>query len=173
VPDDEEVGHTGNGVPAPLLRRALVAKGGKQAGEHHDEVGTDGHERVCAIQASQQAKIKQEQRCGDGPVDIAGPVDGPAHDVVRVRHLAVLVARPRAVVLGPVARGHGKVRQRRHDSDARRDDVVEAPRRRHVPRQQREAGRREHHDGEDDPERPEACLAGVLELGRRSCGVCG
>lgn len=176
VPYDKDVRDAPDGVPAPPLHSTFFTVRGEQTREDHDEVGDDGHERVRAVDAGEQAQVQQEQRRGNAPVDVARPEDLAAHVMVRIRHArglpvtvaaaVVVVGDGGAVVRGGVARGHGEVRHRGREGDERGHDVVEALLHGHVPRQGGEDGRGDRHDHEDDPEGAEAVGAGLLELGR-------
>jgi len=75
LPDDDKVGSTGHGVPAPLLRSALVTESGEKTGEDHDNVGNNGDKNVTTLEASDKSEIKKEKRSGHTPVNVTGPVD--------------------------------------------------------------------------------------------------
>lgn len=91
LPDNDEVGNAGNGVPAPLGGSVLTAKGSKETGEDHDQVGNDGNDNVATAEAGEQRQVEKEERGGDAPVNVAGPVDlaeddslGVGADLVRL-----------------------------------------------------------------------------------------
>ena len=135
VPDDDQVRDDGNGEPAPLLSSAMMAHSREQTAEEHDDIREDGHEGVGAVDAGEQAQLEQQEGGGQGPVDIASPVDLAADLVEGVGDaVAVLIANARAAeVVARVARRHGEVRERADDGDERRDDVEDTLRGGHVP----------------------------------------
>lgn len=151
VPDDEDVGNASNGVPAPLLGGLLAAVGCKETGQDHNQVGDDSHEGVGAINAGQKAEISQQERRGDGPVDVPSEVDLTADVVVSVGDLVVVRLDLNAVQVGTVTGGHAEVRQSSGNCNEGGDDVVEALRHRNVPGQQGEEARGYQHNYKDDP----------------------
>lgn len=169
VPYDEDVGDASNGVPAPLLGGLLAAVGCKEAGQDHNQVGDDSHEGMGAINASQEAEISQQERRGDGPVDVPSEVDLTADVVVGVGDLVVVRLDLDAVQVGTVTGGHAEVRQSSGDCDERGDDMVETLRHRNVPGQQGEEARGYQHNYEYDPECAEASIAGDLILSGVGC----
>lgn len=70
VPDNNEVGNAGNGVPAPLLRSSLAAECGKETSQDHDEIGDNGHEDVTAAKASKKSKVEEKKRSSNRPVNV-------------------------------------------------------------------------------------------------------
>jgi hypothetical protein len=67
VPDDNEVGEAGNGVPSPLGRGTLRAESSEETSEDHDQVSDDGHGQVSTVHASEETKVKKQEGSGDGP----------------------------------------------------------------------------------------------------------
>lgn len=151
VPDDKDVGDARDGVPAPLLAALLGSVGGKQTGQDHDEIGADGHDGVGTVDAGEQAEVEQQERGGDGPVDVAGVVCLTADLVDGVGNLAVAVLHGGAVQVDAVAVGHAEVGQRGGDGDHGGDIVVETLRDGDVPGEEGEEARSHDHDDEDDP----------------------
>lgn len=152
VPNNEDVGNASNGVPAPLLGGLLAAIGGKEAGQDHDQVGDDGHDGVGAINACQEAEVGQQERGGNGPVDVSGEVDLTADVVVGVGNILVVVSLDlNAVQIGTMTGGHAEVGQSSCDCDEGGDNVVKTLRHGDVPRQQGEEARGYQHDYEDHP----------------------
>jgi hypothetical protein len=80
---------------------------------------------VSAIETGQQAEVKEEQRCGDSPVNVAGPEDLAVDLGEGVRDVVVLVADLDGVDGDTVAGSHGEVRERRTYGDESGNDVVE------------------------------------------------
>jgi hypothetical protein len=109
VPDDHEVGDASDGVPAPLLGGTLTSESGEQTGQDHDDVRNDSHGDMSTIEASQQAEVEEEQRCGQSPVNIAGPVDLAMDLSEGIRNVVVLVADGDLVDRDTVTGRHGKV----------------------------------------------------------------
>jgi hypothetical protein len=126
VPDDEEVGYTGNGVPSPLGRGALSAESSEETGQDHDNVGEDGHGKVSTVHASEETKVKKQERGGQGPVDVAGPEDLALNVVVCVGNVVVLLTDVDVVDGDTLASRHGEVRDGSGDGDESRDDMEEA-----------------------------------------------
>lgn len=125
VPDDKEVRNAGNGIPAPLLGSALTAESGKETGQDHDEVGDDGQQGVATAKAGEQAKVEEEEGCGQAPVDVAGPVDLAEDVLERVGNVLVGLGDDNVVVADAVTSGHGKVGDGSSHDDQGGDDVVE------------------------------------------------
>lgn len=109
MPDDEDVGNAGNGVPAPLLGSTLLTESSEESSQDHDQVGNDGHDDVSTRHAGQETKIKEQQRSGQAPVDVAGPVDLAVHLVEGVGNVIVLLTDGDDVVAHTVSSGHSKV----------------------------------------------------------------
>jgi hypothetical protein len=124
-PDDNEVGNAGNGVPAPLLRSALVAVSGEETSQNHDDISNDGQKDVATAETGEHGQIEEEERGGQAPVDVTGPVDLAVDIVGGVRDVAVRVSDGGAVVADTVAGGHGEVGQRSKGDDESGDDVVD------------------------------------------------
>ena len=91
MPDDDQVGNTGNGIPTPLLGITLSAKGSEQAGEDHDDIGNDGDKDGGSVGTSQEEEVEEQQRRCQGPVNIAGPVDLSVEVVIGIRHLVIVL----------------------------------------------------------------------------------
>merc|ERR1712087_59285 len=151
LPDDDEVSNAGNGVPAPLLRGALSAVGGEETGQDHDQVSDDGDQDAAAVHASEQAQVEQQERGGDGPVDVTGVVDLTVDVVGGVRDVLVRLALHNVVVASAVAAGHGEVGQSSGDGDQRSDNVIQTLRHRHAPGHAGEDDAGDQHDNEDNP----------------------
>jgi hypothetical protein len=126
VPDDEEVGNAGNGVPAPLLGSTLLTERSEEAGEDHDQVGNDGHDDVSTRHASEETKIEDQEGGGQAPVDVTGPEDLAVDLGERVWDVVVLVADRGLLDTDAVSGGHGEVREGGEDGDHDRDGVVQA-----------------------------------------------
>ena len=105
LPDDDEVGNACDGVPSPLLGSALGAESGEQTGEDHDDVGDDGDQDVATVKTGEQAEVEQEERGGQAPVDVAGPVDLAVDILVGVRDVLVGLGLGGVVVADTVASG--------------------------------------------------------------------
>lgn len=151
VPDDEDVGNAGDGIPSPLLAALLSSVGSKEAGEDHDNVGADGHDGVCAVNASKQAQVKQEKWRGDSPVDVTSIVRLAADFVNCVGDLAVGILDVDAVKTDSMAVGHAEVGQGSCDGDHSRDVVVETLRDGNVPGEEGEEAGGHDHDDEHNP----------------------
>jgi len=151
VPDDDEVGDAGDGVPAPLLGSALGTESGEETGQDHDDVRKDSHEDVSAVETGQQAEVKEQQRSGNGPVDVTGPEDLAVHLGESIGNVVVLMADLDGVDGYTVAGSHGKVRKGSGDGDGSGDDMVETTVHLDPPRQTGEDGGRDEHNNEDNP----------------------
>ena len=108
-PDDNEVGDAGNGVPAPLLRSTLAAKGGKETGKDHDDIGNKSEEDVTTAKTSEEAEIEKEERSGKGPVDISCPVNLTVDVLGRVWNVLVGLLDNDVVVADTVSSGLEKL----------------------------------------------------------------
>lgn len=126
VPDDDQVGNAGNGVPSPLLGGALSAVSGEETGQDHDEIGNDGHEDLSAVETREQAEVDKQERCGDAPVDVAGPVDLAVDGGLCVWDVVVLLGDWDLVEVDAITGGHGEVGDGCGHDDKCRNDVVEA-----------------------------------------------
>lgn len=125
LPENNQVGNAGNGVPAPLLWGALRAKGREETGQDHDHVGDDGNKDVAAWSAGQEHEIEEQEWRGDGPIDITSPVDLAEDVLVRVWDVLVLVRLDDVVVADAVSGGHGEVRAGSKDNDHGGHNMVE------------------------------------------------
>lgn len=114
--DDDEVRQTRDGVPAPFLAGA-VAEGGEETGQNHGDVGGEGDEGVGAAETGQEGQVEQDERGGDGAVDVASPED-LSEDVLD-RGGGVLVGFLDHDVRETVSitRGHGEVGERGKEGD--------------------------------------------------------
>jgi hypothetical protein len=126
VPDDEDVGNAGNGVPAPLLGGTFLAKSSEQTCQDHDEIGDNGHDDVSTRHASQKTEVEDQERSSQAPVDIAGPEDLAVHLSEGVGYMIVLLADNDLLDGDTVSGSHGKVRQCSEKGDYSGDGVVEA-----------------------------------------------
>lgn len=126
LPDDNQVGNAGNGVPSPLLWSSLRAESSEETGQDHDQVSNDGNQDGSAVQTSKETKIQEEQRSGNGPVNVTCPIDLAVDVVLGVWDVLVRVADNNVVVANAVASGHGEVRERRSDRDQGGHNVVQA-----------------------------------------------
>ena len=126
VPEDEDEGNAGNCVPAPLLGSVLSAESSKQTSKNHDQVGNDHHDHVSSGHASKETEIEEQERGGDAPVDVTGPVDLAVGGGVGVGNVVMLLALDNLVQGNTVSSGHGEVREGRGESDDGGDDMVEA-----------------------------------------------
>ena len=126
LPDDDEIGDAGNGIPAPLLAGALGAKGSKETSQNHDDISDDGNEHAATARTSKQEQVDEQEWCSEGPVNVACPVDFAEDVLVGVWDVLVLLLHDDVVVADAVASSHGEVGQGGKDDDHRGDDVVEA-----------------------------------------------
>ena len=125
LPENDQVGNAGNGVPAPLLWSALRAEGSEETSQDHDHVGDDGNEDAATCSTGQEQEIEEQEWCGHGPIDIAGPVDLAVDVVVGVWDMVVLVGLDDVVEADAVSGSHGKVRAGGEDDDQSGHDMVE------------------------------------------------
>lgn len=125
MPDDEDVGNAGNGVPAPFLGSTLRAESSEETGQDHDQVGNDGQEDVGTRHASQKTEVKEQERSGDGPVDVTSVEDLAVDGLIGVWNMVVLVADGDLVKRDTVSSGHGEVGEGSSDGDDGRDDMVQ------------------------------------------------
>lgn len=125
VPDNKDVSNAGNRVPAPLLGGTLGAVGGEETSQDHDEVSDNGHEDVGTRHAGQETEVEQQERRGDGPINVASVVDLAVDRLVRVGDMVVLGADDDLVERDAVASGHGEVGESSRERDDGRDDVIQ------------------------------------------------
>ena len=125
VPEDEDEGNAGNCVPAPLLGGLLRAEGSEKAGEDHDDVGNNGDGDVGTGKASEQGQVEEKERSGDGPVNVAGPVDLAVNVVLSGRDVLVVLLLGGVVVANAVAAGHGEVGESGDGDDEGGQDVIQ------------------------------------------------
>jgi hypothetical protein len=166
-PDDNEVGNAGNGVPAPLLRGALTAVSGEETGKNHDDIGNNGQKDVATAETGEHGQIEEEERGGQAPVDVTGPVDLAVDIVGGVRDVAVRVSDSGAVVADAVAGGHGEVGQRSKSDDESGDNVVDTLGDGDGPREANEDNHGEEHQNADGPQSAGTGLGDGLVLGKR------
>lgn len=126
VPDDDQVGNAGNGIPTPLLGSALATESSKKTRKDHYDVCGNSHEDVGAIEASEQAEIEQEQRSGQGPVDVASPEDLAFDGGEGIWGVVMLVTDCDGVDRDTVTGSHGKVGDGGDDGDEGGYDMVQA-----------------------------------------------
>lgn len=151
VPDNNEVGEAGNGVPSPLGRGTLRAESSEQAGEDHDQISNNGHGEVSTIHAGQETKVEEQERGSDGPVDVASPEDLAVNLVVSVRDVVVLLTDMDVVDRNTLAGGHCEVGDSSRDGDQSGDDIEEALLHWDPPCEASEDTRGDQHDDEDNP----------------------
>ena len=123
--DDDQEGNASPGIPSPLLA-ITFAKSSEETSQDHDNVGNDSNKDVGTIETSQQAKVKEQKWCCDGPVHISCPVDFTVDVLVCVgKVVLVLVGLDNVVVADTVAGGHGKVGEEGEGCDESGQDVEE------------------------------------------------
>ena len=125
LPDNNEVGNAGNGVPAPLLSGLLRAERGEETSENHDDVRNDGNQDVGTGKTSEQSKVEEQERGGDGPVNVAGPVDLAVDIVLGGWNVLVVLLLGGVVVANTVAAGHGEVGQSGEGNNEGGQDMVQ------------------------------------------------
>jgi hypothetical protein len=125
LPDNDEVCNAGNGVPAPLLGGLLRAERGEETSKNHDDVGNNGDQDVGTGKTSEQRKVEEQKRGGDGPVDVTGPVDLAVDVVLGGGNVLVVLLLGGVVVADTVAAGHGEVGQSGKGDNEGGQDVVQ------------------------------------------------
>ena len=125
LPDNDEVGNAGNGVPAPLLGGLLRAERGEEASEDHDDVGNNGNQDVGTGKTSEQRKVEKKERGGDSPVNVAGPVDLAVDVVLGGRDVLVVLLLGGVVVADTVTAGHGEVGESGEGDNEGGQDVIQ------------------------------------------------
>lgn len=109
VPEDKDEGNAGDGVPAPLLRSVLGAESSEETGENHENIGNNHHDQVSTGHASKETKVEEQERSGDGPVDVTGPVDLTVGGGESVGNVVVLLTLNNLGQSNTVGGGHGEV----------------------------------------------------------------
>lgn len=107
--DDDQVCNACNGVPSPLLWCALSSVCSKETSEDHDKVSNDQDQDVSTVQASEEGEIEQEERSGEGPIDVSAVEDLSVDVLVGVLVVAVARWDDDVVVVDSVSSGHAKV----------------------------------------------------------------
>ena len=125
LPDNDEVGNAGNGVPAPLLGGLLRAEGSEETSENHDDVGNNGNQDVGTGKTSEQSKVEEQKRGGDGPINVTGPVDLAVDVVLGGGNVLVVLLLGGVVVADTVAAGHGEVGESGEGDNEGGQDVVQ------------------------------------------------
>jgi hypothetical protein len=125
VPDNEDVGNAGNGVPAPLLGSTLLTESSEETSQDHDQIGNNGHEDVSTGHASKETEIEEQKRSGQAPVNVACPEDLAVDLVEGVGDMVVLLADDDLLDGDTMSSGHGEVGEGSEDSDHGGDGVVE------------------------------------------------
>ncbi len=123
--DDDQVGNASHGVPAPL-GRLVDGESSEETGEDHDDVRHDGDEDAGTIHAGQEAEVEQQERGGDTPVNIAGPVDLTVDDVVGVWEVLLGVLDGDLVLADTITDSHGIVGDGGEGSDEGSQDVEQS-----------------------------------------------
>ena len=106
-----------------------MTEGSEETSQDHDQIGDNGNQDTGTVETGQQGQVKQEERGGNTPVDITGPVD-LAEEVFLDVDIGVWSVLERAVESGlvegdAITRGHGEVGDEREGGDEGRDDVEE------------------------------------------------
>jgi len=162
LPDNNEVGNAGNGVPSPLLRGTLRAESSEEAGQDHDDVGNNGDKDAATVHASKESEIQEQEWGGQSPVNVTSPVYLAVDLVGGVWNVLVGLANGGLVVADTVSASHGEVGEGSEDGDHGGDDVEEALGHWDAPCHDGEdEGRHQHHD-ENDPKGTLASLGGIL-----------
>lgn len=126
MPDGEDKANDADGVPSPLLSSVGMADSRESTSKNKDNIGDDSHDGVSAINTSEQAELNNQNRCGQGPVDVARPKDLATDIVVGVGNVLVVVSHASAVEVRSLTGSHGKVGQGRDDGGQGRQDVEDA-----------------------------------------------
>jgi len=125
VPDDDEEANACNCVPAPLLTLGSTI-GSEQTSQNHDEIGKNSHKDVCTVQAGEEGQIEEEERSGQAPVDVAGPVDLTEDVVVGAwDSVLVVISLADVVPVDTALGGHAEVGDGGNYCDQGGDDMVE------------------------------------------------
>ena len=122
--DDDEERETTHGVVCPF-HTLVRSKGSKHTGQDHDDIGHDGDENVGTTQAGEEAKIQEQKRGGDAPVDVSGPVNGTLDGLVGVGYMLVGFLDHDLDGADAVTGCHGEVRDGGESGDEGRQDVEE------------------------------------------------
>lgn len=111
MPDGKDEADDANSVPSPLLSSVGMSDSRESTGKDKDDIGDDGHDGVSTVNTSQQAKLDNQNRCRNGPVDVARPEDLATDIVVGVGDVLVVVSHAGAVEVRGLAGSHGEVGQ--------------------------------------------------------------
>jgi len=158
--DDDQEGGTGHGIVCPLLTLSS-AESSEETKEDHEQVGDDDDNNVSTAHAREEGKIKEEERSGQGPVDVASPED-LAEDVLDGVGDVIVGLLDDDVGEGvSVTGGHGEVGDGSEGGNEGSDDMEEAFLDWGAVGQEEEGQGRQQHD---DPDNPESLFAGVTDL---------
>jgi len=159
--DDDQEGGTGHGIVCPLLTLSS-AKGGEETKEDHEQVGSDDDNDVSTAHASEEGKIKEEERSGQGPVNVASPEDLAVDVLDGVGDVLVGLLDDDVGEGVSVTGGHGEVGDGSKGGDEGSDDMEEAFLDWGAVGQEEEGQGRQQHDDPDDPESLGAGLTHLL-----------
>lgn len=123
--DNDQVGNASHGVPAPL-GRLVDLESSEETGEDHDEVSHDGDEDAGTIHAGQEAEVEQQERGGETPVNIAGPVDLTVDDVVGVWEVLLGVLDGDLILADTITDSHSIVGDGGEGGDEGSQDVEQS-----------------------------------------------
>jgi len=123
--DNNKEGNASHGVPAPLVSPGTTV-GSEQTSQDHDEISNNCNEDVCSVQSSKKRQVEKEERGGQAPVDVTGPIDLTIDVVVSVWDSMLMSLRLVGVVpVDAALGGHGVVGDGSNDCDQSGDDVVD------------------------------------------------
>ncbi|KAI3487065.1 hypothetical protein L1887_49101 [Cichorium endivia] len=148
-PEDVEHGDAAHGVVAPLV--GGLDEGADQTGDDHDQVEEDGDEDGGEGEAGDEEDLEEEERGGDGPVDVASVPDG-AGRAGAVNLSGAIVGKLNGNGGSAEVGGHGKVGDRSGGQDGSREVVEGALAAGELERPDHGAEAGSGHYGEDSPE---------------------
>lgn len=123
--DDGQVGNACECIPTPFWA-FINRKGSEKTGEDHDDVSDHSDQNVGTSQAREEGQVQEQERGGNSPVDVSGPVH-LTEDVVKGRRAVLVVVLDDDLVLADaITNSHGEVGESGKGGDEGRQDVEQA-----------------------------------------------
>ena len=104
----------------------MQAIGCEKTCKNHDQIGDDGDEDACTIEAGEESQVEEQEGSCQGPVDISCPVDLTVESLVCVWDALVFLGQDDLVVVDTMTGGHGVVGDEGERGDEGSYDVEQA-----------------------------------------------
>lgn len=120
--DDGEIGNASDGIISPL-GTLINGKSSKETSQNHNDVSDNGNENVGTAQACEKSKIQEQERGGDTPINISGPVDFTEDGLEGIREVLLGLLDGDFVVRHAIIDSHGIIRDGGKGRDEGSQDV--------------------------------------------------